>query len=335
MSVISARDLIRNPQTGFALLFMFGFYLLVIVAIEASFTMNRPEPVVAVVAVPGAEASSFLDILENNGIDASMSESERPLTGGVNAVVTMNADKASVILEAEKSPGWQDIWHSLRVSGYMGSEITVVDTVGDHKTDFLRHNLGTALALGFMAIAFIGTAVPLVSMRERGILRLFGTTPLPRASLLASQLPIKMVLGLAEAALVIGIALSLNYVDAIHTGRLFLTMLLSLTMLLAFGLLFATRSRSAEATQQTMAMLPILLIAPAGGVFPLDDLPTFLIVICNMFPTTWVVAAISADIADIEAFTSLPILWLLMLAVSAVVFFVASRRFQWDQGDIR
>ncbi|MCB7136946.1 ABC transporter permease [Cellulosimicrobium marinum] len=168
---------------------------------------------------------------------------------------------------------------------------------GAAQVDLVRLNLGTALGVGLMSIAFLGTAVPLVALRERGTLRLLGTTPVPRGLFLLSMLPVRVVLAAGEGLVVLVIAAAAGYTGGAGAGRLAVTMILGIAMLFALALLFAARARSAETAQQAMATLPLLLIAPGGGIIPVGLLPDAVQVVCNAIPTTWLIAALGVDLA--------------------------------------
>lgn len=332
LSVNNGRELLRNPSTGFAALFMFGFFLFLSFAMQAGFTLNQAAPSVAVRADASADAPPIVRAFDLRGIAASegtAGTTDRDAT----VVVNLTDDSAEIVVDTGGRVAWNEVWHTLRSEGFSASEISVVDSEGDRKVDFVRFGLGTSLALGLMAIVFTGIAVPLVAMRERGTLRLFGTTPLRRHTLLLSHLPIALAFGAIEVAVVVVISAAHNYVDAVNVLSLATTTTVGATMLLAFGSILAARSRNAESSQQISVMLPILLIMPAGGMVPVYFLPDFILALFNALPTTWLIAALNADLVGADAFLPVPVLWLLMLAAAGVGFFCAARRFEWDQSE--
>lgn len=243
------RDAVRSPQVGFALLFMFVFYLLLIAVLQASFSLST--------------------------------------AGGGNSSMD----------------------------------------------GFFQDRLGAILGLGLMSLAFLGIAVPLVSMRERGLLRLFGTTPLRRSTLLLSLAPFLVIVGLVEVTVVVVIALVNGYLAAPSLGSLMVSSLLGLLMLIAFGLLFGSRAGHAESVQSVMALLPMLLIAVVQGLFPLPPLPGWVQWGINMLPSTWLIDALNADITGVQPSMPLQVLWSLMAAMAVMVFVLAVAVFRWDQGD--
>jgi len=187
--------------------------------------------------------------------------------------------------------------------------------------------------MGLLAIAFMGTSVPLVALRERGTLRLFGTTPVRRLTFIVAQSPIRFALGAAEATIILGIAAAAGYVESFVAVRLAVTLLLGLSMLFAFAYLLASRARNADAIAQIAGFLPVIAIFSSGTVSPISVLPEVLQHTIKGVPTTWFMQAASADLAGTEPFTSVYLLWALMAATTVVVALLAAKLFRWDRDE--
>lgn len=323
--LVDVKDLSRTLQTGFAMLFLFLFYLLVIFVIDLAFSSGSTPPVVVVSAAHSPLTQSIQEELGARGIDVVSDASES------NTRVSGQADALTVTLDASDSPPWREVWQAVRAAGVNSASITVVDSEGDFKVDLVRMNLGPALGVGLMAIAFVGTAVPLVSLRERGVLRLLGTTPVPNSALVMSLVPARVVVAAIEVAIVLFIAIARNYVDLSNVWRLALSMVLSLVMLLPLAFLMASKARNASSMQQGMAMLTMLLVSAGGGIIPTQGTPIAVQVLFNAIPTTWVMQAAGSDLADVTPFVGVPWLWCLMVVVGGIAFFLSLRMFSWDR----
>lgn len=196
--------------------------------------------------------------------------------------------------------------------------------------DMIGANLGVLLMAGFSAIALVGTAVPIVAMRERGTLRVFATTPLHRLTFFLALLPVRILLAAAQIVVVLAIAALRSGVAPTAILRLLITAAIGLAMLLAVSLLVASRARSAEATQQSMAMLSILLIFASGGLLPEEIVPATVTAAMRALPTTWFADAVRADVVGYTPFVPVPWLWVGMLVIAAASLVWAVRRFDWD-----
>ena len=324
LASMSARDVLRNPLTGISMWFMTGIILVIYVSMWLAFVVLGPAPVAALdTDEPGVSSA-----LERAGVQVVA-----PDDPDRNTRVTVHEGRALVVLDAADQAAWDPIWRGLRDAGVPAHGVTVMDDEGDVKIDPLQENLGIVVLVGVASLAFIGTTVPLVAMRERGLLRLLGVTPLRRSTFLLAQLPLRALVAVGILVLTTGIAVWRRYVDGVDLPALGVSFLLGAAMLFALALVFAARSRNAEATQQTMVMVTIGLVFASGGLLPQSILPAAVPVAMNCLPTTWFVAAASASLTGAEPFLPVPALWGLMSLVTVAAGVLAVRWFEWDQSE--
>lgn len=322
---VDAKNLSRVLPTGFAMLFFFFFYLGIIFAIDYTFSHGGAAPVAAIDVSNSALKSNLPTALMAQDVTVS----EVPAVA--NLQIVQRDDKIEVLVDAAAQPSWRGAWQALRNTGVPVADITVLGTDGDWKVDLVRMNLGPALGIGLMALAFMGTAVPLVSLRERGVLRILGTIPVSNVAIVLSLVPVRVLIAFIEIGVVVGIATARNYVDPGHVWRLAVSTLLGLATLFPIAFLLAARSRSAAVTQQLAVTLCLLLVGAGGGIIPAEHTPVVVQALFNALPTTWFMQAIGADVAGVQPFIAVPWLWGLMAAFAAIAFVVALRRFSWDR----
>lgn len=324
LAVMSGKDMLRNPLSGISMLVMFAVVLAVYVSMWLTFTVLGTAPT-ASVAPANQRVSSAL---ANAGV--TVVDEEDP---GTNVAITLSEGHAVVVLDSFENPAWNSLWVGLRDAGVPADSITVVNDDGEAKFAPLRAFLGVAALTGFASVAFIGTTVPIVDMRERGLLRIFGTTPLRRSTFLLAQVPARIVIVVIEATIVVAIAAWRRYVDGIDLLSFGITLALGIAMLFCFTLAFAARLRNAEAAQQSMATLVILLVFTSGGILPSELIPTSIQAAMNALPTTWFAAAMNTDLTGVAPFLPIPLLWALMGASAVLALLVAARLFEWDQSE--
>lgn len=322
LATMSARDVLRNPLTGISMWFMTGIILVIYVAMWLAFVVVGPAPVVSV----DTDDPRVTSALEAAGVRVVADDAS-----GRNTRVTVRDGRATVVLEAADQAAWDPIWLGLRDGGVAPDDVTVMDDEGDVKIDPLQENLGIVVLVGVASVAFIGTTVPLVAMRERGLLRLLGVTPLRRSTFLLAQLPLRALVAVSILSVTAGVAIWRRYVDGVDLLALGITFLLGAAMLFAVALVFASRSRNAEATQQTMVMVTLGLVFASGGLLPQSILPVVAQVAMNCLPTTWFAVAAGASLTGAEPFLPVPVLWVLMSLVTVVAALLAVRWFEWDQ----
>ncbi len=326
LTLLSTRELLRNIKTVIALMFMFFFFLILMAGIDFVINGGRPAPVASV--ADGPRSAQVVDALQERGITVRADSS-------ATAEITVDGDRAQIVLPAKDKPAWKELVAAVHSTGVPSAKIVVTDASGAPETDILRINLATVLVTVFMAIAFMGTSVPLVTLRQRGTLRLLGTTPVKRLSFIVAQSPIRFALGIGEALVIVLVAASQGYVESFNVLRLFVTLILGLAMLFAFAYLLASRSAHPDVITQVTGFLPVIVISsPRARCLPIDIFPDVVRYITYAFPSTWFMQAIGADIAGTDPFVPVYWLWLMMAGVGVAAALLAARLFKWDQGDL-
>ena len=327
LSAANARELMRNGKSVFSVLFMFGFFLILIWALNYAINIgNRPAPTVLLDG-ESAGASRATDELSARSVTVVTGEDG---SDAANAVVTFHGARAKVVL-GSPMPNWSGIVGALEASGFANSNIAVVDAQGNPVVDLFRSNLAATLMMGYAGVAFLGTSVPLVALRRRGTLRLLGTTPLRRMTFILAQTPIRFGIGAVQAAIVILLAVGYGYVGGAHLLRLIVTLLLGLALFFALGYLLASRSRNPDLITQISGVLPVIVLFLSGSVFPMYILPDWVQHAITFLPTTWFVQAASADLVGSDPFLNVYVLWAMMATATILLTLLASKLFKWDR----
>ena len=194
--------------------------------------------------------------------------------------------------------------------------------------DFLMPGI---LAMSLMQLGMFGTAQPLVSLREEGVLRRLGATPLPRWHLLTSQILMRVTIGLLQTALIVGLSIAFFHVQVQGNWAVLVGLvLLGALTFVGFGYLIAAVSRTVEAAGGISSAVNFPMMFLSGVFFPLASLPAFLTPIVRAMPLTYLADAfrqvsvgsvpdfpIGVDVAVLAA-------WALVCAL------LASRLFKWE-----
>ncbi|MGH3322341.1 MAG: ABC transporter permease [Streptosporangiaceae bacterium] len=196
--------------------------------------------------------------------------------------------------------------------------------------DLARMSLPLVLFTALASVAFFGTAVPLVALREKGILRLLGTSPVPRRTLLLAQAPARLLLAAAQITVIIAVTAITGYLDVSRIPALVVSCLLGLAMFGAFGYLVGGRLPSAEATSQALAMLLVVLMFASGLILPLDLLPAGAQTALQALPTTYLADALGHQLVGTPAAFPVWLSYAVLAAGAAVFAGVAARTFRWE-----
>ena len=177
-------------------------------------------------------------------------------------------------------------------------------------------------------LALVNLPTHLADYRQQGILRRLGTTPVPRAWMLAAQVVIN--LALAVAALVILVmagTVGFGLGAPRELGGFTLALALSIAALFAIGLWVSAIARTQNVANAIGQLLLWPMLFFAGLFFPRPSLPAVVLDIGDWTPLGAAVHALQDSM--LGTFPSAQLL--LVLAGWAVVFgFLAVRFFRWE-----
>lgn len=194
--------------------------------------------------------------------------------------------------------------------------------------DFLMPGI---LAMSLMQLGLFATATPLVSLREEGVLRRLGATPLPRWQLIAGQLLLRLTIGLTQAVLIIGISVAAFHVhiQGNYVTLAGLTVLGALTFI-GMGYLIASIARTVESASGISSAINFPMMFLSGVFFPIALLPAFLAPVVKALPLTYLADAFRqitvGSAPDFPMWVDIAVLgaWALVCGV------LAARFFRWE-----
>jgi len=206
-----------------------------------------------------------------------------------------------------------------------------VNSITSHtlgEVDFLMPGI---LAMSLMQLGLFATATPLVSLRQEGVLRRLSATPLPRWQLLVGQILMRLTIGLAQAALIIGLSVVVFHVQ-IQGNYLALAglVVLGAVTFVAMGYLIAAFSKTVETAGGVSSAVNFPMMFLSGIFFPLALLPAFLAPVVRAMPLTYLADAFRQ--VSVGSVPDFPI-WVdsaVLLAWAVVCTALASRFFKWE-----
>ena len=198
---------------------------------------------------------------------------------------------------------------------------------GYTRIDFLTPGV---IALAVMSTAFTSQAIGTGFERRYGVLKRLGATPLSRTGLIAAKTSTVIVVELAQAAIIVVVALFLGWSPHASPAAIVtvpLLVLLGTAAFSGFALLLAGTLR-AEATLAGANLIYVVLLGVGGVVFPLTKFPHGARPLLELLPT----GALSTGLRDVLAGgAAFPVKDAVTLAIWAVVgIMLAARFFRWE-----
>jgi ABC-2 type transport system permease protein len=202
---------------------------------------------------------------------------------------------------------------------------TVLFNAGGRTANFILPGL---IAIILQVLAIVLAAVSLARERERGTLDQLLVTPIHSLEFILGKLFPYLLLGLVEAVMILmTMRFGFNVVIRGNLAFLFAMALVYLSALLSIGLAVGARSETqAQATQLAQVLLlPSIFLS--GYIFPQPGLPVVLRWIGQLLPATHMIEILRGVILRGAGPLDLLPNVAALVGISAVMIFVAARRF--------
>lgn len=194
--------------------------------------------------------------------------------------------------------------------------------------DFLLPGI---LAMALMQLGLFGTAQPLVSLRDQGVLRRLSATPLPRWTVLASQIVLRLTIALAQTVVIIGFGVvGFGVPLEGNPFALFGMVILGALTFIALGYVVAAFSRNQETAAGISSLLNFPMMFLSGLFFPVEFIPNFLQPVIAIIPLTYLVDAIRQIMIGTNPVYPMTVEIGVLTAWLAASLVIAIRFFKWE-----
>jgi len=189
--------------------------------------------------------------------------------------------------------------------------------------------LGWALGVG----AVFGAALTLVTWRQKRILRRLRLAPIGTGTIVGARVGVALTVGLLQMAIFIAVA-SLPYFGLKLSKYWWMSIPLLIAGTLAFlsiGLLVGAYAKTQEAASGLANVIILPMAFLSGSFFPLDNAPGWIQTVAKVLPLHYLVSGMQKVMVRGEGPASVLPSLLVLLGFAAVVSFVATRLFRWDE----
>jgi ABC-2 type transport system permease protein len=186
------------------------------------------------------------------------------------------------------------------------------------------------LAMALMQLG-VFAAIPLVADRQKLILKRLGATPLPRRTLVASNIVMRLGIAVVQAVIIVGLGILLFDVEIV--GSLALAagfVVLGSLAFIALGYVIASFAKTEEAANAMTSIVQFPLMFLSGVFFPIAFMPEFLRPIAALMPLTYLADALRQTMVGGAPYAPLWVDALVLGSWLVVSFLISARFFRWE-----
>ncbi len=341
LHLISARikELRREPEVVF---WMFVFPLLLSFGLGIAFR-NRPADATSIAIISGPHAHSVFSLIEQSPQKASI---RAVIVERTQAAQGLRLGKYDLVIEPVREDKVQYNYDPARPESVLsrtevndalqssaGRKDVVATTSatssepGSRYIDFLIPGL---LGMNLMNSGMWGMGFALVDMRQRKLLKRFVATPMRRSDFLLALIGSRLLLMIAEVALLLGFGVVVFHMRVL--GSRWSILLIGAIGAITFGglgLLTASRARKIETASGLMNLIMMPLWIFSGVFFSYERFPATVHPFIKALPLTALNDALRATILEGSSLASQSGRVLILVLWGGISFMLALRWFRW------
>jgi len=187
------------------------------------------------------------------------------------------------------------------------------------------------VAMALMQLGVFGTAHPIISLRERQVLRRLSVTPLPRSTFLAADVLLRLLIALTQVVLLLVIGMLVFDVRVEGSWLLFAGFVaLGAAMFIALGFVVASISPTEEAGNAITQLVNFPMMFLSGIFFPVEIMPDWLRPVVEAMPLTYLGDALRQVMVGASALHPLHVDAAVLAAWFVVCVALSVRLFRWE-----
>ncbi|RKN41994.1 ABC transporter permease [Micromonospora endolithica] len=147
------------------------------------------------------------------------------------------------------------------------------------------------IATGLMTVSFQNLGIWIPIERDRGVLKRYRGTPMPKWVWFAGKVIMVVVIGIAETALLLAVSVALFDLDLPATAAKWLTFgwvsVLGVTACTLCGIAISSLARTARSGSAVVTPVALVLQFISGVFFVFTQLPSWMQQVAALFPLKW------------------------------------------------
>ena len=219
---------------------------------------------------------------------------------------------------------------NLQASGAVPVLTVTSESLQTNQLNAVSFFVPSILAMALMQLG-IFAAIPLVQQREKLILKRLNATPLPRWSLVGSNVLVRLLIAAAQTVIILGIGIAVLGVEV--TGNPLTIagfVVLGALTFTSIGYVIASFARTEEAANGMTSIVQFPLMFLSGIFFPLEVMPEWLRGVATFMPLTYLGDALRQVMVGGTPFQPLGIDAIVLAGWLVVTLAISARFFRWQ-----
>jgi ABC-2 type transport system permease protein len=219
---------------------------------------------------------------------------------------------------------------NLQLSGATPLLTVLPDSLQTNRLNSVSFFVPSILAMALMQLG-VFAAIPLVQQREKLILKRLNATPLPRWTLVGSNVVVRLIIAAVQTMLILGIGITVLGVEVAGNWALIAGfVVLGALAFTSLGYVIASFARTEEAANGMTSIVQFPLMFLSGIFFPLEVMPDWLRGVATFMPLTYLGDALRQTMVGGTPFAPLPVDALVLFGWLVVTLAISARFFRWQ-----
>jgi ABC-2 type transport system permease protein len=219
---------------------------------------------------------------------------------------------------------------NLQLSGASPLLTVTPESLQTNRLNSVSFFVPSILAMALMQLG-VFAAIPLVQQREKGILKRLNATPLPRWTLVGSNVVVRLLIAATQAVIIIGIGMAVLGVEVVGNWLLIAGFVaLGALTFTSVGYVIASFARTEEAATGLTSVVQFPLMFLSGIFFPLEVMPEWLRGVATFMPLTYLGDALRQTMVGGAPFAPLPLDAVILGGWLVVTLAISARFFRWQ-----
>jgi ABC-2 type transport system permease protein len=266
-----------------------------------------------------------------NGLGAAVAAAQGGgAAGPVGIMIITDPSRSNTAQSLQQIAGGLVMAANLQLSGATPILTVEPESLQTGQLNSVSFFVPSILAMALMQLG-IFAAIPLVQQREKLILKRLNATPLPRWTLVGSNVIVRLIIAAAQTMIILGIGTAVLGVEV--TGNpLAIAGFVALGALTftSIGYVIASFARTEEAANGMTSVVQFPLMFLSGIFFPLEVMPEWLRGVATFMPLTYLGDALRQTMVGGTPFVPLGVDALVLGAWLTVALLVSARFFRWQ-----